>query len=103
MYLACRNEQRAQAAIEKLHTENPKLQKGNLVWLPLNLEDLNNVATAAQALTQKEQRLDILGMYYLVTENKVKRSDLSVVNNAGLATHSFQTTPAGFEMAMGVK
>lgn len=26
-----------------------------------------------------------------------------IVNNAGLATHNFQTTPQGFEMTMGVE
>ncbi|KAF2103561.1 NAD(P)-binding protein [Rhizodiscina lignyota] len=84
VYLASRSENRALAAIEKMHAESPKIQKGNLIWLPLDLMDLESVVQAADTSMQKEERLDLL------------------VNNAGVATDSYQTTPAGFEVTMGV-
>jgi len=84
VYLACRSETKAQAAIDQLYSENPKIEKGNLIYLPLDLADLNSVAKAAQTYMASEETLDIL------------------VNNAGVATNNFQTTSAGFEVTMAV-
>ncbi|KAF2814348.1 NAD(P)-binding protein [Mytilinidion resinicola] len=84
VYLGARNKVKAEAAIERLHTENPTISQGSLIYLPLDLAELNEVVTATDTVIANEQRLDIL------------------VNNAGLATYSYQTTSAGFEMTMGV-
>ena len=44
-----------------MHTEGPKIQAGNLVWLPLDLMDLDNVVKAGETFAHQEERLDILG------------------------------------------
>jgi NAD(P)-dependent dehydrogenase (short-subunit alcohol dehydrogenase family) len=60
VYLAARSEIRAQEAIEKLYSEIPSLEKGKIVWLPLDLSDLKGVAAAAETICKNETRLDIL-------------------------------------------
>ena len=61
IYVAARTEKRALVAIEKLYRDNPSVKKGSVVWLPLELGDLDQVRTAAKAFLKKEERLDILG------------------------------------------
>ncbi len=61
VYLASRNKAKAQAAIKTLHLENPGITRGSLLWLPLDLADLDNVKRAAETLINGESRLDILG------------------------------------------
>lgn len=74
VYLASRSERKALTAIEKLYAENSKLQKGNLIWLPLDLADLDAVEKAAQTVIEKEERLDILGASILMRrQSKRKR------------------------------
>jgi NAD(P)-dependent dehydrogenase (short-subunit alcohol dehydrogenase family) len=63
VYLAARSESRAQEAIEKLYSEIPTLERGKLVWLPLDLADLDSVAKAAETIRENEARLDILSMF----------------------------------------
>jgi enoyl-[acyl-carrier-protein] reductase (NADH) len=60
VYLAARSESKAQAAIEKLYSEHPNIKKGNLIFLPLDLADLDSVVNAVESFTSQEQRLDIL-------------------------------------------
>jgi NAD(P)-dependent dehydrogenase (short-subunit alcohol dehydrogenase family) len=61
VYLACRSEAKAYAAIEQMHAEGSKIRAGKLVWLPLDLMDLDSVVTAAETFMRQEERLDILG------------------------------------------
>ena len=60
MYLAARSEKRAREAIEKLYAELTLLEEGKIVWLPLDLSDLNSVVKAAETIYKNETRLDIL-------------------------------------------
>ncbi|GAA5954220.1 hypothetical protein JCM21900_006967 [Sporobolomyces salmonicolor] len=64
VYIACRNEERAKAAIEKINAATPG-KKADLVYLPFDLTDLKSAKAAAQTL-EEQGRLDI------------------VVNNAGV-------------------
>ncbi|GAA5892879.1 hypothetical protein JCM5296_006031 [Sporobolomyces johnsonii] len=64
VYIACRNEERAKAAIEKINAATPG-KEADLVYLPFDLTDLKSAKAAAQTL-EGEGRLDI------------------VVNNAGV-------------------
>lgn len=61
VYLGARSESKAQAAIEQLYSENPNIKKGNLVFLPVDLADLDSVANAVKSFTDHEERLDMLG------------------------------------------
>ena len=61
VYLACRNEAKALDAIERMHTECPKIEAGKVVWLSLDLMDLDGVVKAAEIFMNQEDRLDILG------------------------------------------
>ncbi|RFU33972.1 hypothetical protein B7463_g2345, partial [Scytalidium lignicola] len=84
VYIGARSERRAHAAIERLHIENPTLVKGAVVYLPLNLSDLDDVVKAVEVFLQQEKRLDIL------------------VNNAGMITNKSERTPQGYEATIGV-
>jgi NAD(P)-dependent dehydrogenase (short-subunit alcohol dehydrogenase family) len=66
VYLGARSETKAHAAIERLHTEHREIEKGQLVFLPIDLSDLASVVKAAQTFIKEEQRLDILGKSFLL-------------------------------------
>lgn len=58
MYVAGRSESKAQAAITKLKEEIGK--DCDVYFLELDLADIDSVVKAAQELSTKEHRLDIL-------------------------------------------
>lgn len=64
MYLAARSEAKAHAAIEKIYANNKKVTAGKLIFLPLDLADLDNAAKAAEIFLKQEDRLNILGTIY---------------------------------------
>lgn len=68
VYLACRSEARAHTAIEQMHAEGPEIRAGALIWLPLDLMELDGVAKAAEEFMRREDRLDILGVLCLTAE-----------------------------------
>eukprot|EP00834_Sanchytrium_tribonematis_P002329 NODE_70_length_24940_cov_0.663138.p12 type:complete len:310 gc:universal NODE_70_length_24940_cov_0.663138:11195-10266(-) len=81
VYLACRNEEKAKAAIEEMQKQ---VSKANLVFGQLDLSDLSSVQKFADFIKKNETKIDIL------------------VNNAGLSTTPKLTkTKDGFEMQMG--
>lgn len=84
IYVAARSEAKAHAAIEKIHASNRKVEAGKLIFLPLDLADLDSVAKAAEIFLKQEDRLDVL------------------VNNAGVLTWDYQTTKQGLELVTGV-
>ena len=59
--MAARNEQKAKSALERLAeiTKDCK-DAGEVVWLPLDLDDPREVKRAAEEFMNKEDRLDIL-------------------------------------------
>lgn len=61
VYVAARSEAKAHAAIEKIYANNKKVEAGKLIFLPLDLADLDSVANAAEIFLKQEGRLDILG------------------------------------------
>ncbi|KAI0637552.1 NAD-P-binding protein [Trametes polyzona] len=79
VYMAARNEQKAQAAIDKLTTEGLAPGNGEVLWHKLDLSDPRDVKESAEDFLQKEQRLDIL------------------VNNAALLLLPFQKTHDGVQ------
>ena len=58
--MAARSEIRALAAIERLHGNQPELQRGSVKWLELDLSDPRKVQDSAKRLLELETRLDIL-------------------------------------------
>ena len=76
MYLAARNERRAREAIEKLYSEIPTLEEGKIVWLPLDLADLDNVSKAAETILKNEARLDLLSTLTATLRNKISADPL---------------------------
>jgi short chain dehydrogenase len=67
VYVATRSEAKAHAAIEKIYANNKKVKAGKLIFLPLDLADLDSVAKAAEIFLKQEDRLDILGTFYELT------------------------------------
>lgn len=64
VYLAARSEAKAHAAIEKIYANNKDVKAGKLIFLPLDLADLDGVAKAAEVFLKQEDRLNILGTLY---------------------------------------
>ena len=78
--LGCREQTRAHDAIARIKRITPN---ADLVWLPLDLGDLDSVRTAAK-IAAKEPRIDAL------------------INNAGLMNPPLTRTKQGFESQFGV-
>ncbi|MEO0604281.1 MAG: oxidoreductase, partial [Myxococcota bacterium] len=79
--LACRNEAKAKAALDKIAAGSPA---ASLVVLPLDLSSLDSVRAFAAAFVERYDRLDIL------------------VNNAGVMIPPLGRTAEGFELQFGV-
>ena len=78
--IACRNEQKAQAALTRLRQAVPD---GDFDFVPLDLADLGSVQACAAQLGATEERLDLL------------------VNNAGVMIPPYSKTKDGFELQFG--
>jgi NAD(P)-dependent dehydrogenase (short-subunit alcohol dehydrogenase family) len=63
VYLAARNESRATGAIAKLEADG--LGSGEVHWLKLDLSDPRTAKSAAEEFRKREQRLDLLRMFFL--------------------------------------
>lgn len=61
VYLAARNEERANAAIERLKKEGLGPNPGEIIWLNFDLAYPSQAKKAAESVLQREKRLDILG------------------------------------------
>ncbi|OBZ78301.1 hypothetical protein A0H81_02445 [Grifola frondosa] len=62
VYLGARSEQKAKAAIERLHKEGLGPRNGEVVWLNVDLSDPRDAKKAAEEFLTKEKRLDVLGI-----------------------------------------
>lgn len=78
--MACRNQDKAQAARDQVLTQTPK---ATLPIVPLDLSDLDSVRACAEQVLADYDRIDVL------------------VNNAGIMAIPHQTTSQGFEMQLG--
>jgi NAD(P)-dependent dehydrogenase (short-subunit alcohol dehydrogenase family) len=78
--MACRDMDKAQAALKQMQSQNPKL---NLDIIRLDLANLDSVCGFAAVFRQRYSTLDIL------------------VNNAGVMAIPFHRTDDGFEMQFG--
>lgn len=81
VYVACRNEEKAQEAIEKIQAQ---CDGGELVFGHLNLASLQSVKEFADKVIDDESRLDLL------------------VNNAGVMIPPAAKTEDGYELQFGV-
>jgi NAD(P)-dependent dehydrogenase (short-subunit alcohol dehydrogenase family) len=80
VYVACRSEQKACAAIDRIRQINGDV---DLVYAALDLGDLSSVSKCASKL-QSEENIDVL------------------INNAGIMTPPYELTTDGFESQFGV-
>ncbi|KAM5540685.1 hypothetical protein V8D89_005716 [Ganoderma adspersum] len=62
VYMGARNQEKARAAIERLHAHASGIgsENGQVVWLDLDLSDPRKVQKAAEEVIQREERLDVL-------------------------------------------
>ena len=63
MYLTARTEGAAQKAIEGIYADYAGVERGEIVPLPLELQDLASVLGASALVAQAEKKLDILSAY----------------------------------------
>lgn len=66
VYLTARNEARATEAIERLKGEGLGPGNGEILWLKLELGDVSGTKAAAEEFLRTENRLDILGLFFLL-------------------------------------
>jgi len=79
--MACRNQQKGEAAADSIRNEKPK---GTVEVMQLDLADLDSVRAFADEFKQRYDRLDLL------------------INNAGIMHPPFGKTKQGFETQFGV-
>jgi retinol dehydrogenase-12 len=84
VYMMARSEEKTKTAIDSIKTAVPE-SLGELIFLPLDLSDLKNVKTSAEAFLRKEKKLHIL------------------FNNAGIGyPEKGSKTKQGYELQLGV-
>lgn len=84
VYILARSESKTEAAMLDIRTAHPK-SKGQMVYIPLQLEDLTTIKASAEKFLSLENRLDVL------------------FNNAGvMIPPQGSTTVQGFELQLGV-
>ena len=59
MYIGARTESRALSAIRSIEEQHPNA-KSVAIWLPMDLCDLSSVLKAAQTVSSKEEKVDIV-------------------------------------------
>ncbi|KAH7157993.1 daunorubicin C-13 ketoreductase [Dactylonectria estremocensis] len=84
VYFTARSEAKATYTIDYVLSNSAGVSKDRVIWLSMDLSDVKSVKYAVEELRAKEQTIHIL------------------VNNAGLVMNKFETTEAGWEMAMAV-
>ncbi|KAJ5843590.1 Short-chain dehydrogenase/reductase SDR [Penicillium rubens] len=83
VYLAGRSEEKALDAIAKIKSLcTPTSPKGNIIFLPLSLDDLTTIKPAVKRFTTAESRLDVL------------------FNNAGVSNPPRATSPQGHDLQL---
>ncbi|KAE9397581.1 NAD(P)-binding protein [Gymnopus androsaceus JB14] len=80
VYMLCRQESRALAAIEKIKSELGPDIKSKIEYIKFDLQNLKLATKAAQDFIERETRLDIL------------------VNNAGIMATPYELSPDGIEV-----
>ncbi|KAK9360190.1 NAD-P-binding protein [Lipomyces starkeyi] len=60
VYMAARNESKAQQAIQQFEKLRGTETKGSIIWFPVNLSSIRDVRRAADELLRQEQKLHIL-------------------------------------------
>ncbi|KAG2095900.1 NAD(P)-binding protein [Suillus discolor] len=79
VYMAARNQSKAEEAIEQLKAEGLGPWNGDVIWLELDLKDPRNAKKAAEVFMKQEKRLDVL------------------IHNAATLIENYAMTPDGIE------
>ncbi|KAF6796354.1 short chain dehydrogenase [Colletotrichum sojae] len=84
VYFTARSKAKADLARDAIRSAHPEVDQDLLIWLPFDLTNLKSVRDAAEELTSKEDKVDIL------------------INNAGVASASTETAGPGWEWHMAI-
>lgn len=79
VYMAARNQSKAEEAIAQLKAEGLGPGNGDVIWLELDLKDPRNAKKAAEEFMKQEKRLDVL------------------IHNAAVMIESYAMTPDGVQ------
>ncbi|KAG2104982.1 hypothetical protein BD769DRAFT_1695732 [Suillus cothurnatus] len=79
VYMAARNQTKAEEAISQLKAEGLGPGNGDITWLELDLKDPRNAKKAAEEFMKQEKRLDVL------------------IHNAAILLESYAMTPDGIQ------
>ncbi|KAL2060546.1 hypothetical protein VTL71DRAFT_9187 [Oculimacula yallundae] len=73
VFMGARSEEKAKQAIAKFNTEHQNTpDKGDIVWLPLDLTHPADVAASAKSFLSQVDRLDILASAYSLTRDGIE-------------------------------
>ncbi|KAG2072122.1 NAD(P)-binding protein [Suillus decipiens] len=79
VFMAARNQSKAEEAIAQLKTEGLGPGNGDIIWLELDLKDPRNAKKAAEEFMKQEKRLDVL------------------IHNAAMLIEDYTITPDGVQ------
>ncbi|KAA1471872.1 NAD-P-binding protein [Dentipellis sp. KUC8613] len=103
VYLACRSEAKAKAAIVGIEKTSPSSKRQQrLVWLPLDLSSVHSAKKAAEEFLAREDRLDILSKSATVKQSMVREAYYPVVNNAARMVADYTIGKDGVELNVAV-
>lgn len=104
VYLACRSEDRALAAITKLEEEVPDIKgEDRLHFIQVDMSNMRSVKRAAEEFVQKEKRLDVLRAFIYSSSYILLTHGHYSVHNAGRLTSAYEMSEEGVELTMAVK
>jgi hypothetical protein len=73
VYMAARNQTKAEKAISQLKAEGLGPGNGDIIWLELDLKDPRNAKKAAEEFMKQEKRLDVLSQYMFLFAHDFSR------------------------------
>ncbi|KAG1870817.1 hypothetical protein F4604DRAFT_1770716 [Suillus subluteus] len=82
VYMAARNQTKAEEAIAQLKAEGLGPGNGDVIWLELDLKDPRNAKKAAEGFMKEEKRLDVLSEYMFLFVH-----DFGMLNESHVISH----------------
>ncbi|KAG1870814.1 hypothetical protein F4604DRAFT_1770621 [Suillus subluteus] len=82
VYMAARNQTKAEEAITQLKAEGLGPGNGDVIWLELDLKDPRNAKKAAEEFMKQEKRLDVLSQYMFLFVH-----DFGILNESHVISH----------------
>lgn len=70
MYYTVRSPAKAEKALEDIIAKSPGVKQDKIAWLTMDLTDVKSITAAADELTRRESKVDILSEFPGLTSHK---------------------------------